>query len=182
MRMAASAVFPIREQGVVRGTLSVYAEHPGVFRDKEIALLEEAANQLSSALDQLLSEEARQRADRCANARPWPTASSGSPAASSRPCRGIFYLYDEQWPILALEPQFRGGLGLFGERDRYHGPVDFFTGDDKQLFAQRIAEVFEKGEASVEASFVTKAGRPSLFLHGAGASSSKGRLAWWAWG
>ena len=34
MRLAASAVFPIREQGVVRGTLSVYAEHPGVFRDK----------------------------------------------------------------------------------------------------------------------------------------------------
>ena len=44
-------------------------------------------------------------------------------------------------------------------------PLDFFAEADKPLLAGRIAEVFEKGESSVEASFVSKDGthRPYFF-------------------
>ncbi|HTZ19660.1 MAG TPA: PAS domain S-box protein [Opitutaceae bacterium] len=49
----AAAAFPIRSQGVVWGNLTVYATEAGFFRDKEIALLEETAADISFALDRL---------------------------------------------------------------------------------------------------------------------------------
>ncbi|MCC5885648.1 MAG: GAF domain-containing protein [Gammaproteobacteria bacterium] len=55
----ACAVFPILEDGVVRGTLSVYAATPGFFQDKEIALLARAADDVSYALDHLANEQER---------------------------------------------------------------------------------------------------------------------------
>ena len=59
----ASAAFPIREQGVTCGVITVYADEVGIFRDKEIALLEEAAMDVSFALDNLQRELARRRAE-----------------------------------------------------------------------------------------------------------------------
>ena len=58
----ASAAFPIRQGGVVRGALTIYSEEIGFFRDKEIALLDEAARDVSFALDYLAQEDARQQA------------------------------------------------------------------------------------------------------------------------
>ena len=165
MRLAASAVFPIREQGVVRGTLSVYAEHPGVFRDKEIALLEEAANELSLALDQIVSDEARQRADQVrkhAEALADQEQRFASNLVEAMP--GIFYLYDENGQFLRWNRNFEAVSGYSASEIATMRPVEFFTGSDQQLLARRIAEVFEKGEASVEASFVTKAGRALPYL------------------
>lgn len=59
----ASAAFPIRQGGVVCGALSVYAAECGFFQDREIKLLNEAANDLSFALDNLVHEEARRKSD-----------------------------------------------------------------------------------------------------------------------
>lgn len=59
----ASAAFPIRQGGVICGALTVYSDELGFFRDKEITLLEEAANDVSFALDNQAREEARQRAE-----------------------------------------------------------------------------------------------------------------------
>lgn len=59
----ASAAFPIRQARVVCGTISVYADECGFFQDREIKLLEEAANDLSFALDNLVREEARRQSD-----------------------------------------------------------------------------------------------------------------------
>jgi PAS domain S-box-containing protein len=59
----ASAAFPIRERKVTKGTITVYADEAGIFRDKEIALLEEAAVDVSFGLDNLQREAARQRAE-----------------------------------------------------------------------------------------------------------------------
>jgi PAS domain S-box-containing protein len=61
--LRASAVFPIHVAGRVGGTLSVYADRPDIFRDKEISLLEEAAADLSFALDNLERESARASAE-----------------------------------------------------------------------------------------------------------------------
>ncbi len=56
------AAFLIRQGGVVWGALTVYSIETGFFRDKEIALLEEAATDVSFALDNLAREVARQQA------------------------------------------------------------------------------------------------------------------------
>jgi len=64
--LAASASFPIRRAGKVRGVLTVYADEVGFFRDKEVALLEEAAADVSFALDHFASERARRRAQESA--------------------------------------------------------------------------------------------------------------------
>ncbi len=58
-----SAAFPIRVQGEVSGTLTVYAAETGFFRDKEKALLEEATTDISFGLDNLAHEEERRRAE-----------------------------------------------------------------------------------------------------------------------
>ena len=59
----ASAAFPIRQDGAVCGALTVYSAEAGFFRDKEIALLEEAATDISFALDNLEREAVRQQAE-----------------------------------------------------------------------------------------------------------------------
>ncbi|MDB4932326.1 MAG: Blue-light-activated protein, partial [Myxococcaceae bacterium] len=64
--LRACAVFPIRENGVVAGVLSVSADQAGFFQDREIALLAEAADDISFALDNLAREDQRTRSDRIA--------------------------------------------------------------------------------------------------------------------
>lgn len=59
----ASAVFVIRQGGIVIGALTVYSNEVGFFQEREIALLEEAANDLSFALDNMVRERARREAE-----------------------------------------------------------------------------------------------------------------------
>ena len=59
----ASAAFPIRVQGEVRGTLGICAADTGCFQSREVALLEEAAADISFALDNLAREEQRRTAN-----------------------------------------------------------------------------------------------------------------------
>ena len=59
----ASAALPIRQGGAVYGALTVYADETGFFQAKEIALMEEAADDISFALDNLTRETARQAAE-----------------------------------------------------------------------------------------------------------------------
>jgi PAS domain S-box-containing protein len=51
--LCAAAALPIHSAGKVCGAFTVYAGETGVFRDKELALLEEAAAEISFALDYL---------------------------------------------------------------------------------------------------------------------------------
>jgi PAS domain S-box-containing protein len=57
------AVFPIREGGAVAGVLGVNADAAGFFQGAEIALLAEAADDVSFALDNLAREQQRGRSD-----------------------------------------------------------------------------------------------------------------------
>ncbi len=59
----ASAAFPIRLDGEVRGTLSVYSSETDFFQPEEIALLTNAAADLSFALDNIERMESRKRAE-----------------------------------------------------------------------------------------------------------------------
>lgn len=62
----ASAAFPIRELGMIKGTLNVCAGQPDFFNDAEIALLNEAAGDVSFALDNFRREIERRNAERAA--------------------------------------------------------------------------------------------------------------------
>ena len=62
----ASAVFPIRVEGITCGTLSVYANVPGYFQSPEVALLEEASHDLSYALENLIREARHRSAEAAA--------------------------------------------------------------------------------------------------------------------
>jgi PAS domain S-box-containing protein len=61
--LASIAAFPIRQAGEVRGALVVYASEKEVFGTQEAALLEEAAMDISFALDHLAGEERRREAE-----------------------------------------------------------------------------------------------------------------------
>lgn len=60
---AASAAFPIRREGQIWGALTVYASVEGFFGDHEVALLEEAAMDISFAMDHLAGEARRREAE-----------------------------------------------------------------------------------------------------------------------
>ncbi|HWI57216.1 MAG TPA: PAS domain S-box protein, partial [Bacillota bacterium] len=57
------AAFPIRQAGLTRGALAVFAQQQNFFGTKEQALLEEAAADVSFGLDTLLNDERRRRAE-----------------------------------------------------------------------------------------------------------------------
>ncbi|HSO37946.1 MAG TPA: PAS domain S-box protein, partial [Labilithrix sp.] len=154
----ASAVIPIQANGAVSGTLTVYADRPGFFRDREIALLAEAGADVSAALDVLDVEAARTRAE----------------AAVEREQRfarglieampGIFYLYDEQGRFLRWNRGFERLSGYTSDEIAQMHPLDFFPADERAVLQSRIAQVFEKGEASVEAAFVSKDGSATPYF------------------
>lgn len=62
--LQAAAVFPIRSMNEIVGTLSVYAAAADHFQESEVALLEEAAADISFALDNLTRSEQRRTAER----------------------------------------------------------------------------------------------------------------------
>jgi len=61
---ASSAAFPVRQQGKVVAALSIHAADPDFFGPQEVALLEEAAGDLSFALDHLALEAEQRRASK----------------------------------------------------------------------------------------------------------------------
>jgi PAS domain S-box-containing protein len=155
----ASAGLPVRANGEVCGTLSVYAAQAGYFQDREIALLTQAADEISFTLDVLARDEERRRSREAVE------REGGFAAELSEAIPGVLYLYDEHGRFLRWNRRFETVTGYSSAEIRQLHPVDLFEGADKVLVAQRIAEVLEKGEARVEAGFVAKDGttRPYFF-------------------
>jgi PAS domain S-box-containing protein len=154
----ASAVFPIRVNDAVCATLSVYSDEAGVFLDKEIALLEEAAGDASFALDQLIREQDRREAEEQARGE----RLFSKTMIDSMP--GIVYFYDEAGRFLRWNRNFERVSGYAAEEIARMHPLDFFSAEEKPALQQRIAEVFERGESSIEASFIGKDGTATPFL------------------
>ncbi len=59
----AMAVLPIRQHGAVCGSINVCADETGFFQDREVALLEEAAGDVSFALDNFAREDVRRQTE-----------------------------------------------------------------------------------------------------------------------
>lgn len=69
---------------------------------------------------------------------------------------GVFYLYDEQLRFIRWNPRFAQVTGYTDSEIAHMSPLDFFSGKDREVMQSRIAEVFARGLADVEADFVTK--------------------------
>lgn len=71
---------------------------------------------------------------------------------------GIFYLFDHQGRMLRWNRNFEEVTGYSSEEVQDLHPRDFFTGSDEDRVAQRIEEVFQTGEAQIEADLVSREG------------------------
>jgi PAS domain S-box-containing protein len=154
----ASAVFPISENGQVRGTLTVYADQQDFFQDEEISLLVEAAGDVSFALDNLARDEESRQAEMAARSE----KHFSDTMIESMP--GILYFYDQQGRFLRWNRNFEIVSGYSGaEIVRMH-PLDLFSGEEKHALERRIAEVFETGESFIEASLVARDGKATPYF------------------
>ncbi len=153
----ASAVFIIRCQGAAVATLTVYADEPGFFRDKEIALLEEAAGDMSFGMDNFARNEERRRADEKVRVE----RDFSQAMLNSMP--GVLYLYDQQGRFLRWNDNLEHVTGYTATEIAVMHPLDLFEGADKERVAARIGEVFETGSSSVEADLVSKDGKKTPY-------------------
>ena len=69
---------------------------------------------------------------------------------------GIFYLIDEHAQMVRWNKSFQDVSGYSAKELFRMSVLDFFTGPDKSLVAERMQQVFSTGEAAAEASFVAK--------------------------
>jgi len=148
-----STGLPIRVKGAVCGALTVYSDDPWFFQDKEIALLETVAGDVSFALDSLAEKAARREVEKIAR------DEQIFSAAMIESMPGILYFYDEQGRFLRWNRNFEAVSGYAAAEIARMHPLDFFPDTEKALLQERIKEVFARGESSVEASFVSKDGR-----------------------
>ena len=154
----ASAVFPVRQNDRVCGTLTVYADQPGFFQDEEVALLEEAAGDVSFALDNLARAEESRQAEIAAQSE----KHFSDTMIESMP--GILYFYNEQGQFLRWNRNFEIVSGYSGAEIARMHPLDLFSGEEKHALERRIAEVFETGESFIEASLVARDGKATPYF------------------
>jgi PAS domain S-box-containing protein len=155
--LRASAAFPIRRSGRVRGVLAVYAKEVGFFRDKEIALLEEVAADLTFALDHFASEAVRRRTQVLVE------RERKLSAATIESLPGVFYLYDERGRFLRWNRNFVTVSGYSDDEIARMHPLDFFVGRDRERVGHEIGVVFDRGESAIEADFIAKDGTPRAY-------------------
>ncbi len=148
----ASAAFPIRLNGEVRGVLTVYAREPDVFQDKEVSLLVEAAADISFALENAARDKERRQAQTAARRE----QVFSSTLIESMP--GIFYFYDEQGRFLRWNQNLMTASGYSAGEIANMRPTEFIAAEHKSLTEERIREVFDKGESSLEAELRSKDG------------------------
>jgi PAS domain S-box-containing protein len=154
----ASAAFPIRANNKVCGTISVYAEQPLFFQDKEIALLEEATDNISFALENLAREENRKQAEMIAE----NETLFSDMMIESMP--GILYFYNHEGKFLRWNHNFQTITGYTNKEISKMHPLDFFAPEEKAGIAEKIAEVFTHGQAFVEAGLLAKNGQKTPYL------------------
>jgi len=76
---------------------------------------------------------------------------------------GIFYVIDSNGKLIRVNENFLK-VSLYSMEEALSMQVlDFFSADEKEEVACRIKEAFEKGEASVEAGFLSKDGKKTAY-------------------
>jgi PAS domain S-box-containing protein len=77
---------------------------------------------------------------------------------------GLIYFYDREGHFHRWNRNFSLVSGYSDAEIAGMTPLDFFHAEDRELLKRRIEEVFERGEAWVEAPFLTKSGRTIPYL------------------
>ncbi|MBL7204902.1 MAG: PAS domain S-box protein [Desulfobacteraceae bacterium] len=72
---------------------------------------------------------------------------------------GVFYLFDQEGKFLKWNNNFEEVSGYSADEFSRMNPLDLFEGEDKKIVAERIEEVFDKGESDAEANIATKTGK-----------------------
>jgi PAS domain S-box-containing protein len=151
---------PFRKDGEVIGALVVYASQTDAFGPDELNLFARLGDQLAISLS---AEEARRRlksteeAHRQAEQAVRRERDFSDAVIRSLP--GVFYMYDEQLQFIRWNDNFERVSGRSPEDMARMQPIDFFAGDDRIRVKAAIDRVFQLGEASVEADFITAGDR-----------------------
>ncbi|MDK9706661.1 MAG: PAS domain S-box protein [Desulforhopalus sp.] len=77
---------------------------------------------------------------------------------------GLFYLFDQDGRILQWNSNFVKISGYTPVELASLTPVDFFLGEDREKIIATMNEVFQTGEATVEANLVNKDGKVTPYL------------------
>jgi PAS domain S-box-containing protein len=153
-----SAAFPIKEAGKVCGVLIVNADETNFFQAEETDLLKEAAGDISFGLDNFAREDERRRIEVIARSeRSFSDTIIESMA-------GILYLYDEHGQFLRWNHNLEVVTGYSAREIERMRPVEFFRDLDTPVLSAKIKEVFENGEASIEATLLAKSGRTTPYF------------------
>ena len=147
-----SAAFPIRAQDTACAVLSVYADERDFFQEREIALLSEAATDISFALDNIARDEERVAAEAVAESE----RQFSEMMIASAP--GAMYFYDAHGRFLRWNRTLELVSGYAHDEVAGMHPLQFLAPADRPLVQERIARVFETGESSVEAGLLRKDG------------------------
>lgn len=76
----------------------------------------------------------------------------------------VFYFYDEEGNFLRWNRNLEIVSGYTSEEIAKIHPLDFVPDDEKDLVESKIGEVFEKGEAYVQANFLSKDGTKTPYF------------------
>ena len=142
----ACAVFPIKSNGVISGTLSVYVSQQDFFQDEEIMLFNELVSDVSMALQGFTLEEQRRQSEQAA----LREKSFSDNLIDSMP--GIVVLIDEQGRMVRWNRNMTLVTGYCDAEIAQMPLVAFVPAEQAPLIEQKIAEVFATGEATSEAS------------------------------
>lgn len=168
--LGAVAAFPIHEGTRSVGALVVCSAGTGPFRERELEMLADAAEDLSFGLEIRARDEARNEAQALARAeREFSTA-----MIESMP--GIVYFYDERGRFLRWNSNFANVSGYADEEIARMHPLDFFAEADKPRVQARIADVFTHGEARVEADLISRDGRATPYVFTGRRIESRGSI------
>ncbi len=129
--LRAVAALPIRLHGEVCGAVAVYADEIGVFQDKEIALLEETAVDISFALDRLDEEERRRQVEEAlgeSKAKLEAALESMTDAVGIANAEGRFVEFNESF---AAFHRFKNKTECAKVQTDYAALLDVFTVDGK---------------------------------------------------
>jgi len=77
---------------------------------------------------------------------------------------GVFYCFDDHLHFKKWNRNFEAVTGYSAEELAKITPLDLFEGEDKRLAEERIREVFEKGESTLETDLVSKDGRKTPYF------------------
>lgn len=78
-----------------------------------------------------------------------------------------FFMFDQKGNAIRWNDYFRKATGLNDMEISYMNPLDYFPEDQKERVAKAVNEVFEEGEATVQAKFRNADGTQIPFLYSA---------------